>query len=437
MKRIFGPLNYLFLLCLVSLPMSAQELPDSLQKMEWFEEAKLGIFIHWGIYSVNGIDESWSFYNGYISHTDYLKQTEGFGAENYEPKQWAKLIKKSGAKYAVITSKHHDGFALWDSNFGELNTVQHAKAKRNLLSPFAKAVRKQGLKLGIYYSLPDWSSETYTHFKTDEKRYNLADDPDRWQAFQVMMRGQLVELSTTYQPDLWWFDGDWEHNAEEWGAQAIRTNLLKENPNTIINSRLAGYGDYATPEQGVPLAKPAADFWELCLTMNDSWGFQGNDTNYKTPNQIIRIFIDCISMGGNLLLDIGPKADGTIPQEQVAILEEMGRWTSKHEEAIYGTKAGIPTKYYHGPSTLSKDKKTLYLFVPHRPNGPIVVRGLKNKVNRIRVVGNGTKLTQQVHNKPYWSSKPGLLYIDVPAAVLDEQVTVIALQLDGAIDLEE
>lgn len=137
------------------------------------------------------------------------------------------------------------------------------------------------------------------------------------------------------------------------------------------------------------------------------------------------------------MLDIGPKADGTLPEEQVNILEELGRWTNKHEEAIYGSRAGIPTDYYYGPSTLSKDKKTLFLFVEHKPNGPIVVRGLKNKVNRIRVVGNGTKLTQQIHNKPYWSSKAGLLYIDVPASVLDEQVTVIALQLDGEISLEE
>lgn len=417
--------------------LKAQDQSNSLKKMEWFADAKLGIFIHWGIYAVNGIDESWSFFNGYISHEDYLKQLEGFSAEQYKPKEWAKLIKKSGARYTVITSKHHDGVALWDSDFGELNTANQAKVGKDVLTPFTRAARKEGLKLGIYFSLPDWSSDLYTHFKTDEKRYHIKDEPQRWNDFQDMMQGQLDELSKNYSPDLWWFDGDWEHNAQDWRAAAIRQKLLADNSNAIINSRLAGYGDYETPEQGVPLFRPDSDFWELCMTMNDSWGFQGNDQNYKTPNQIIRIFVDCISMGGNLLLDVGPKADGTIPQEQVDILEALGRWTSKHEEAIYGSKAGIPTNYYHGPSTLSKDKKTLYLFVPHQPKGPLVVRGLKNKVNRIRVVGNGTKLTQQVHNKPYWSSKPGLLYIDVPADVLDEQVTVIALQLDGVIDLEE
>ena len=410
---------------------------DDTEKMQWFADAKLGIFIHWGIYAVNGIDESWSFYNGYISHEDYLKQTAGFTAENYKPKQWAQLIKESGARYTVITSKHHDGFALWDSQFGNLNAATQAPVGKDVLTPFVKAARKEKLKLGIYYSLPDWSSELYTHFTSKEKRYKIAEAPERWAKFQAYYQGQLNELKGRYTPDLWWFDGDWEHSAEEWQAERVRQMLLDGQPGAIINSRLKGHGDYATPEQGVPLAKPKSPYWELCMTMNDSWGFQHNDQNYKTPNQIIRIFIDCLSMGGNLLLDIGPKADGTIPQEQVAILKELGRWTNKHQEAIYGSRAGISTAYYHGPSTLSKDRKTLFLFVPHRPNGPLVLRGLKNKVNRIRVVGNGTKLSQQIHNKPYWSSKPGLLYIDLPESALDAQVTVIALQLDGEIDLEQ
>ena len=407
------------------------------EKMEWFQEAKLGIFIHWGIYSVNGIDESWSFYNGYISHEDYLKQVDGFSAQNYKPKEWAKLIKASGAKYTVITSKHHDGFALWDTELGNLNAVDQASAKKDVLSPFVKAAKKEGLKLGIYYSLPDWSSELYTHFTNAKKRYEIKEDTERWGKFLSYYQGQLNELSAKYNPDLWWFDGDWEHKPEEWEAEKVRNLLLAKNPNTIINARLPKQGDYETPEQGVPLKKPESPFWELCMTMNDSWGFQGNDNNYKTPNQIIRIFVDCLRLGGNLLLDIGPKADGTIPAEQVNILNELGRWTKKHQEAIYGTRAGIDTDYYFGPSTLSKDKKTLYLFVEHTPNGPLVVKGLKNKVNRIRVVGNGTKLSQQIHNKAYWSSKPGLLYIDLPKEALDKQLTVVALQLDGEIDLEQ
>ncbi|HOI49142.1 MAG TPA: alpha-L-fucosidase, partial [Prolixibacteraceae bacterium] len=157
--------------------------------------------------------------------------------------------------------------------------------------------------------------------------------------------------------------------------------------------------------------------------------------NYKTPNQVIRIFADCLAMGGNLLLDIGPKADGTIPDEQVAILKELGRWTSKHQEAIYGTRAGIPAEHFYGPTSLNKSGDILYLYLPWKPNGPITLKGIKNKINRIWVVGNGTKLNWDVKMKQYWSEVPGLVYIDVPEKVLDPQVTVIAVLLDGKIDL--
>jgi alpha-L-fucosidase len=211
--------------------------------------------------------------------------------------------------------------------------------------------------------------------------------------------------------------------------------LLKNNPNTFINSRLQGYGDYATPEQGVPITKPLSKFWELCMTMNNSWGFQPNDKVYKSVNQLIRILVDCISMGGNLLLDIAPKPDGTIPEEQIKILKGIGRWTNKHKEAIYGTRSGIPKEHFNGYTALSKDKTTLYLYVDNKPNGPLLIKGLKNKVNRIWVVGNGTKLSHKVVGKQYWSSVPGMLYIDVPEKVQDKDVTVIAILLKGKVDL--
>ena len=161
---------------------------------------------------------------------------------------------------------------------------------------------------------------------------------------------------------------------------------MANNPDVIINSRLADYGDYATPEQGLPITRPKDEYWELCMTMNDSWGFQHNDHNYKTANQIIRIFTDVISKGGNLLPDIGPKADGTIPAEQVAIMQELGRWINKNQEAFYGTEAGISKDYFAGPSSLSLDSTTLFLFVENRPTAPVALKGLKNKINRIRIV---------------------------------------------------
>jgi alpha-L-fucosidase len=149
---------------------------DYNDKMEWFSEAKLGIFIHWGIYSVNGISESWSFFNGYISHSDYMKQLDGFDAKKYNPQQWVKLISESGAKYTVITSKHHDGFALWDSKYGNLNSFVSSKSKSDLLTPFVNEIKKTNLKLGLYYSLPDWSFKDYTFHTKKIKRYNINDD---------------------------------------------------------------------------------------------------------------------------------------------------------------------------------------------------------------------------------------------------------------------
>ena len=413
---------------------SAQETEkEKGQRMQWFADAKLGIFIHWGIYAVNGIDESWSFYNGYISYSDYMKQLKGFTAARYDPDAWAELVRESGARYAVMTAKHHDGVALWNTKLSDLNVVKKTPAGRDLIAPYCQALRNRGLKVGLYFSHLDWSHADYPFFIGKEKRYQ--DDPARWERFLAFRRGQLEELAAAYQPDLIWFDGDWDFSAERWQAGALREQIFRWLPSTILNSRLNGFGDYDTPEQGVPITPPKSKYWELCMTMNDSWGYQGNDRNYKTANQIIRIFADSISMGGNLLLDVGPKADGTIPEEQVRILKELGRWTQKHQEAIYGTAAGISPFYFRGPTTLSQDRQTLYLFLDSRPNGPIVIKGLKNKVNRVRVVGDGTKLSFGVLGRQYWSPVPGLLYVDVPAEVLDEQVTVIAVLLDGPIDL--
>ncbi|WP_242131405.1 alpha-L-fucosidase [Aestuariivivens marinum] len=402
------------------------------ERLEWFKDAKFGVFIHWGIYSVNGIDESWSFFNKYIQYSDYMKQLDGFTAKKYNPEYWANTIKESGAKYTVITTKHHDGVALWGSKYGNLNTVKQTKAKKDLLTPFVEAARKENLKVGLYYSLLDWSYPDYPNFLRDKKRYT--EDAKRWEKFTKYNFGQIEEL-TRYDPDLYWFDGDWEQSAEKWKAKEIRQLLLDRTPTTIINSRLQGYGDYATPEQGVPVTKPENKYWELCLTMNNSWGYQPNDKQYKSVNQLIRILVDCISMGGNLLLDIGPKPDGTIPQEQIDILQGIGKWTNKHKEAIYGTRAGIPHGHFNGYTALSKDKNILYLYVDYKPNGPLLIKGLKNKVNRIWVVGNGTKLSHQVVGKQYWSAVPGLLYIDLPEKVQDDNVTVIAVLLDGEVDL--
>ncbi|MDP6985127.1 MAG: alpha-L-fucosidase, partial [Candidatus Latescibacteria bacterium] len=309
------------------------EEPEQDDRLSWFRDARLGIFIHWGIYTVEGIDESWSFFNGYVSYDDYMAQLDGFTADRYKPKDWAKLIEQSGARYAVLTTKHHDGVALWDTQENDLSTVKATPAGRDLVKPFVRALRKRDLRVGLYYSHLDWSHPDYPIQTRTERRYD--EDPERWQRFLDFREGQLRELTTQFEPDLLWFDGDWEVGGSDvWKSAALRDSLLTWQPEVILNSRINGHGDYATPEQGLPVTPPEGA-WELCMTMNDSWGYQDNDHNYKTPYQIIRIFADVLAGGGNLLLDIGPRADGTIPEEQVAILEKLGRWTSANSEAIY------------------------------------------------------------------------------------------------------
>lgn len=400
--------------------------PDS-SRMAWFDDAKFGIFIHWGIYSVKGIDESWSFFNGYTSHDTYLEQLKGFTASRYNPEAWANLIVESGARYAVLTSKHHDGIALWPVPDKGLNVVDNTPAGRDLVKPFVEAVRKKGLKVGLYYSLPDWSHPDYPLQARDSYRYK--DDSLRFKRFLSIQQGQLSDLMNHYSPDLIWFDGDWEHSAKEWNASGIRNMLLDKAPNVIINSRLQGYGDYATPEQGLPVEKPKERYWELCLTMNNSWGYQPTDNNYKSADQLIAILADCIGMGGNLLLDIGPKEDGTIVQEQVHILKEMGRWVKKHQKAIFGSRSGLPAGRFNGPTTFSSDNKTLFLFVPNHAYGWLPLKGLNRKIAHVKLVGDGTNLQWVESGRAWWSETPGIYYIYLPEALRDSSMSVIAVHL--------
>mgnify|MGYP002621449827 CR=1 FL=1 len=401
------------------------------QDLEWFGDAKLGIFIHWGIYAVDGVSESWSFHNGYVPYDQYMAQAQRFTASKYDPKAWVDLIAESGAQYTVLTSKHHDGVALWNTKAGDLSIPKLTPCGKDVLTPFVKAVRKKGLKLGLYYSLLDWSQEDYPIFTSTQTRYAIADDPERWQRFVDFEFAQLRELCKAYKPDLMWFDGDWEQTAETWHAPEIISLLRSYNPDIVVNSRIQGYGDYATPEIGVPVVRPAERYWELCYTINDSWGFQHKDTNFKSPYMVLRTLVDCISNGGNLLLDFGPREDGTIPDEEVAVLKELGRWTRKHAEAVYGTRAGIPADHVKAYTSLNKAGDILYIYLPGRPNGPVEVKGLVNEVKRVRVVGSEGEIGFKVYNKLSWSDVPGLLEIDVPEDLLDPAFTVLAVELDG------
>ena len=422
-----------------------QETASARPELQWFQDAKLGIFIHWGIYSVDGVDESWAFYNKKMSHADYMKQLDGFTATNYDPAAWADLIQRSGARYAVITTKHHDGVAMWPTGIGHsmpdkpqfvtLNSVYNHQVKQELIKPLFGALRERGLKCGAYYSLIDWSYPDYPAHVKGEDRYDAKADKARWKDFLLYNNAQIDEISRWLKPDLWWFDGDWEHSAEEWQAAKVRAMILEKNPKAIINGRLAGFGDYATPEQNIPIETPNTPAWELCMTIGDQWGWQPQDTNYKSTHDLIAIFADVVGHGGNLLLDIGPKEDGTIPPGQVKRLEEIGQWNTKHGEAIFGTRAGLPNGHFFGPSTLSADSTTLYLILPHGVGGSAEIKGLDNKVLSVEVLGKSMPLKHRIVGKISWSKVPGLVFIDVPEEAADPWMTVLKVKLDGKVKL--
>jgi len=387
-----------------------------------------------------------------------MSQMKGFTAENYNPIAWAQLIKESGAKYCVITTKHHDGLSLYDTKFRTpqapkeknwdpkypLSTIYQTPIKKDVISPLFQALEKEDIKKGAYYSLLDWSSNDYPGFYKDSSRYQIKDDSLRWSHFLKFMHGQIAEINTQLKPDLFWFDGDWEHSETEWQAAKIDSIIHQSNPNAILNGRLKSYGDYDTPEQNMPIIHPERNTWELCLTTNDNWGYRPQDHNFKSHFELLSIFTECLGMGGNLLLDIGPKADGSIPSEQVAILQEFGRWTNKHAAAIYGTIAGLPYGHYHGNSTLSKDSMVLNLFIPS-PQGsisdqsklmiPIYIKGLKSKPSSIRLIGSTVPIDYTEVGKISWSSVPGTLFLEIPISEMDPMISVLQLTFNEPIQL--
>ncbi len=414
----------------------------------WFSDAKFGIFIHWGIYSLGNAGESWPFFNGEVSYEDYMAQATEFTADKYDPDAWARLFAQAGAKYAVLTAKHHDGFALWPTKENKLNAVEGAPAGRDLLGPYCDALRKHGLKVGIYYSHLDWSHPDYAsilpkgaqphdHSNAHSNRFGYPqgeENPEAWERFLKFHRAQLRELCTQYKPDLLWFDGDWERDSDQWRFAELKDQLQEWAPGVIVNSRMGGYGDYGTPEQAIPIAAPEGP-WEFCVTINDHWGYVRGDDNHKSARQCIRMLAECAGMGGNLLLDIGPKNDGSLQDEQARVLEEMGVWAHKHAEALYGTTRGLPHGHVYGASTLSPDQTTLYVFLFDTPKDEVAVKGIRNAIKRASILGHDVELPHRVLGGAPWAHLPGILWIDMANAPLDDNATVIKLELDGPLDL--
>jgi len=423
--------------------------------MSWFNDARFGVFIHWGIYAVGQYPESWSFYNHGASWQDsrdslpldqYMAQRHAFFARRYNPQQWAELFVEAGAKYAVLTTKHHDGVALWNTA-EHLSVVRDTPVGRDLVGPFCAAMRAHNIHAGLYYSHCDWNHPDYPSVHKNDGsqpdpthpgyKYSYPhgqDDSARWENFLRFHRLQLQELCERYSPELLWFDGDWERTPEQWRFAELRNQLHAWRPGVVLNSRMGGYGDYATPEQGIPLSAPEGP-WELCLTMNRSWSM-ATDPSYKTVSELVRTLAECAGMGGNLLLNIAPLADGTIFYHQTEILRAIGSWLKQNSESIYGTRAGLPAGHWYGPSTMTPDNRTLYLFQLDRTWNEVAVKGIRNKILSATVVGgDGTQLPRRLSGGASWANIPGVLWLTVPESVCHPLGTAIKLELEGPLDL--
>lgn len=400
---------------------------------DWFLDAKLGIFIHWGIYAVDGTVESWPIFNRTMPYDDYMAQRHGFTASNYQPEDWTKLFVEAGAKYAVLTSKHHDGVALWDTKVGELSTVKSCPAQRDLLSPYVQAVRQAGLKVGIYYSHLDWSHPDYASVpapsETEPNPFAYADvfDETKWNRFLDFHRAQLNELCTQFgRVDLMWFDGDWERSSEVWKMAELRAQLREWQPEMVVNSRMQGHGDYDTPEQGLPLTPPSR-LWEFCVTLNNNWGYRPSDIDYKSPEYLRQLFVQTICGGGNMLLDIGPREDGSVPEEQASLLRGLGAWILQNSDAIYGTRRGLPSAYCGYPSTASSDGTKLNFFVPGGVSG-FLVRGIKSQI----ASSKGGDAKRQF--SPDWHPVPGDIWVTTPV-MESSDLRVVQVEFESQVEL--
>jgi len=408
-------------------------------RMAWWNKARFGMFIHWGVYSVPagvydgkkfpGLGE-WLMHDAKISVDTYQAYAKDFNPTKYDPEKWVLMAKDAGVKYIVITTKHHDGFAMFDSKASDWNIVKRTPYGKDVIKMLADACRKHGMKLGFYYSQAnDWNNAggAAAGGHWDKKQDGSFDD-----YLDKVAIPQIKEILNNYGDvaELWW---DVPTDMTKERAAKI-TPLLAAHPEIVTNNRLGGgvQGDLETPEQYIPATGIPGRNWETCMTVNDTWGFKTYDEHWKSSQTLIRNLVDIASKGGNYLLNIGPKSTGEVPEPIIERFKDIGAWMKVNNEAIYATTASPFRKLSWGRCTTKEmpdGNTTLYLSVFDWPtNGQLLVGGLKNTALSAKLLANGSALK-------FKKTAEGLS-INVPSAALDANATVIKLVIKGKPDVE-
>ncbi|MBN2473628.1 MAG: alpha-L-fucosidase [Pirellulales bacterium] len=429
------PLGVLLLSCFVAggfaaldartvhaaLPGESKEATD--QRMAWWRDAKFGMFIHWGLYAipagewkgrkVPGIGE-WIMDRGHIPVQEYAPLQKQFNPVKFDAAKWVGIAKRAGMKYIVITSKHHDGFCLFDSKLTDYD-VMGAPFQRDIMKELADECHKQGIQICWYHSIMDW-------YQPDAKGANFP-------KYAEHLRGQLKELLTNYgKIGVLWFDGEWIGEWTEEQGRELEKTIRDLQPQLIVNNRIGkrkrSPGDFGTPEQEIPATGMPGWDWETCMTMNDTWGFKKDDHNWKSTDDIIRKLVDIVSKGGNFLLNVGPTAEGVIPQPSVERLAAVGKWLEVNGESIYGTGASPFSRLAWGRCTQKPGR--LYLHVFEWPTeGQLAVRGLGNSVNKAYLLADADRAALEV------AATDDSLSIRLPAKAPDPIDSVIVLEIEG------
>ncbi|RMG75644.1 MAG: alpha-L-fucosidase [Bacteroidetes bacterium] len=416
---------------------------DRAARMEWWKEARFGMFIHWGLYAVpageykgervKGIGE-WIMHRQHIPIAEYEKFASQFNPTAYDAKAWVQLAKAAGMKYIVITSKHHDGFALWDSKVTDWDVVDRTPYGKDLLKPLAEACAEEGIKLCFYYSIMDWhhpDAQADTEPNYNRGRNDTHANPNFPRYLEDYMKPQLEELLTNYGDiGVLWFDGEWVPDYTTEMGKEVYTFVRSLQPDIIINNRvdkgrkgMEGLdaegdfaGDFGTPEQEIPATGVPGVDWESCMTMNDTWGYKSFDDNWKSDTTLIRNLVDIVSKGGNFLLNIGPTAEGRIPEASVTRLQAMGAWMDVNSEAIYGAQASPFERPDWGRFTQKGD--ILYAHIFDWPAGGELVIPELSEAQSARILGG---------EAVDLSSGAGGTTLHLPAEAPDGIATVVAI----------